>query len=87
MLKRKIIAKLHRERGIALRAIEDSKMAKELRRQKRQQEKRRKEAKILLRAEYKRKYKEDFGDCKPHEPRETWANGPTTKPRSVLDNY
>ena len=87
MLKRKIIAKLRRDRREALRAIEDAKMAKELCRQKREQEKRRKEAKILLRAEYERKYKEDFGDTKPHEPRETWANGLTTKPRSVLDNY
>lgn len=87
MLKRKIIAKLRRDRKEALRAIEDAKMAKELRRRKREQIKRRKEVKMILKAENKRKYKEDFGDCKPHEPRSTWADGPTTKPRSVLDNY
>ena len=87
MLKRKIISKLRRERKKALRAIEDAAMAKELRREKREQEKRRKEVKIILKAENERKYTEDFGDCKPHEPRETWANGPTTKPRTVLDNY
>ena len=87
MLKRKIIERIRRERKEALRAIEDAKMAKDLRRQKREQEKRRKEVRIILKSEFQLKYKEDFGDTKPHEPRKTWANGPTTKPRSVLDNY
>ncbi len=38
-------------------------------------------------ADFKRKYQEAFGDCKVHEPKATWADGPTTKPRSVLENY
>lgn len=86
MLRRKKIAKLRRTRKAA-RLLEQQKSLKEVNRIKREQAKRRKELKEWRKLDHLRKYKAAFGDCKVHEPRDSWAEGPTTKPRSVLEDY
>ena len=86
MLKRKKIARVRRARKAAL-LLTQEKSFKEVNQIKREQAKRRKELKEWRKMDHLRKYKAAFGACEVHEPRETWAEGPTTKPRSVLENY
>lgn len=87
MLKRKKIAKLRRLRAAALLLNQERKFLKEVNRIKCEQAKRRKDLKEWRKRDHLRKYREAFGDCKVHEPRESWAEGPTTKSRTVLENY
>lgn len=86
MLKRKKIAILRRTKKAAL-LLSQEKSLKEVNRIKREQVKRRKDLKEWRKADFMSKYKAAFGNCKEHEPRNTWAEGPTTKPRTVLENY
>ena len=86
MFKRKKIAKIRRARHAAL-LLSQEKSFKEVNRIKSEQVGRRKRLKEWRKLDHLRKYREAFGDCKVHEPRETWAKGPTTKPRTVLENY
>ena len=87
MLRRKKLARLRREREAVRKEALDRLTEKVERSKLRKLRLRRKELALMRLAEFKRKYNEDFADCKVHEPRSSWAMGPTTKKRSVLETY
>ena len=87
MLRKKKLAALNRKREEQRMIADDALAKKQLAKNKREQQKRRKELKERQKIEFWRKYRENFKDCEVHEPRSTWAEGPTTKKRSVLENY
>lgn len=87
MLKRKKLAILYRQRIAVQKVLTDMSEAKAKKAKAIERRKLKKRLKEWRKADFERKYQEAFGDCKVHEPRATWAEGPTTKRRSVLENY
>ena len=87
MLRRKKLAILQRQQAAKQKVLEDIADAKTKKAEANEKRKQQKRLKEWRAADFRRKYKAAFGDCKAHEPQATWAEGPTTKPRSVLDNY
>ena len=87
MIRRKKLAILRRQQATKQKVLDEIAEAKTKKAEASERRKQQKKLKDWRAADFRRKYNEAFGDCKAHEPQVTWAEGPTTKPRSVLDNY
>lgn len=87
MLRRKKLAILRRRKAAAQKVLDDIALAKTEKAKAIERKKFEKRLKEWRKADFNRKYQEAFGACKVHKPQATWAEGPTTKPRSVLENY
>ena len=87
MLRRKKLAILRRQRSATQKMLDDIAETKAKKVEAIERKKLEKRLKEWRKADFKRRYQEAFGDCQLHEPKATWADGPTTKSRSVLENY
>lgn len=87
MLRRKKIAKLKRQKIQESFEKESLLIKKFEAKKKKEQYKLKKEIYKWKKEEFLKKYKENFGNFKEYKTRKTWAEGPTTKSRSVLNNY